>query len=154
MSSPSYRHQHILMEISGVFYNWFRGKKCESLVSPFDITFVKEKNNTCVVQPDIMVICDKENLNKDNKYMGIPSLVVEVLSPSTRNKDLLKKLDLYMTCEVNEYWIVDPKAEIIDVYLFKDKIIDRPFTYKNGTDSHAVSEYFKGLEVNLKEVFA
>jgi Uma2 family endonuclease len=38
----------------------------------------------------------------------VPTLAVEVLSRSTRSKDMLKKLDLFMQTDVKEYWIVDP----------------------------------------------
>jgi len=51
---------------------------------------MKEDNNICVVQPDIMILCAIENVDKNVRYKGIPSLVVEVLSASTRSKDMLK----------------------------------------------------------------
>jgi prevent-host-death family protein len=153
MASPSHRHQHAIYEIIGTFYNWFKGKTCKPLTSPFDITFFKAKNNTCVVQPDILVMCDPENINKDDKYMGVPTLVIEVLSPSTRGKDMLKKLDLYMTCGVKEYWIVDPKAEHISIYLFKDNSISENMVYKKSAEEYAESIHFQGLKVYLPDVF-
>lgn len=84
--------------------------------TPFDVTFFKEENNICVVQPDIVVICDENNIDEKGEYKGIPALVVEVLSPSSRNKDMLKKLESYKQCGVNEYWIVDPINEHILIY--------------------------------------
>ncbi|WP_342447736.1 type II toxin-antitoxin system prevent-host-death family antitoxin [Lentibacillus salicampi] len=96
-ASPSYKHQHAVGELYAAFHNWFKGKSCEPLTSPFDVTFVKEENNINVVQPDILVICDKDHLDEKGKYKGAPTLVVEVLSPSTRSKDMLTKLDLYKT---------------------------------------------------------
>lgn len=90
LASPSYKHQHVVHELHGTFYNWFKGKRCVPLTSPFDITFFKEEDNICVVQPDIVVICDKDNLDEKGNYKGTPTLVIEVLSPSTRSKDMLK----------------------------------------------------------------
>jgi Uma2 family endonuclease len=56
-----------------------------------------------------MVICDlEEKLDERDYYMGTPALVVEILSESTRRKDLVKKLDLYMSTGIKEYWIVNP----------------------------------------------
>jgi Uma2 family endonuclease len=72
------------------------------MTSPFDIKLIKLADNICVVQPDLFVICDPSNVDKKGNYLGIPTLVVEVLSPSTRSKDLLKKLDLYLECDIRE----------------------------------------------------
>src|SRR5262245_12383129 len=41
LSSPTYKHQHAVGELYGAFYNWFRGKGCSPLTSPFDITLKK-----------------------------------------------------------------------------------------------------------------
>lgn len=73
-----------------------KGKDCEPLTAPFDVTLFKEgkAKNINVVQPDILVICDREKIDKNGKYQGIPALVVEVLSESTRSRDMIKKLDL------------------------------------------------------------
>ena len=49
---------------------------------------------------------------------GAPDLVVEVLSPSTRRKDMTLKLSKYAEAGVQEYWIIDPKKENIIVYKF------------------------------------
>ncbi|HEY0827204.1 MAG TPA: type II toxin-antitoxin system prevent-host-death family antitoxin [Bacilli bacterium] len=153
LASPSYKHQYAVHELQGSFYNWFKGKPCVPLTSPFDVTFIKEENNTCVAQPDILVICDKENIDQNGKYKGTPALVAEVLSSSTRSKDMLKKLDLYKQCGVKEYWIVDPINDSILVYsLADDEIIDSKF-YKK-IDHHSVqSALFEGLEIALKDIF-
>ena len=69
----------------------YKGKKCEPLTAPFDVTLLKD-NNKNVVQPDILVICDTENIDEKGRYWGIPSLILEVLSETTRHKDMLKNL--------------------------------------------------------------
>ncbi|WP_100011764.1 type II toxin-antitoxin system prevent-host-death family antitoxin [Lentibacillus sediminis] len=152
LASPSYKHQHAVGELHGTFYNWFKGKNCVPLTSPFDVTFIKEEDNINVVQPDILVMCDKDKLDEKGKYKGTPTLVVEVLSPSTRSKDMLKKLELYKECGVREYWIVDPLNEQIWVYVLGDNDITNSKSYKK--DDTVRSEVFEGLEVDLQEVFA
>lgn len=153
LASPSYRHQHIIHEIHGAFYNWFRGKKCVPLTAPFDVTFVKSEDNICVVQPDIIVMCDREKVNNKDKYKGIPTLVIEVLSPSTRSKDMLKKLDLYKQCGVTEYWIVDPQNEHILAYSLEKKDIADSKAYRKGADVYVQSGCFEGLQVSLDDMF-
>ncbi len=154
MASPSYKHQYAVHEIFGVFYNFFKGKTCTPLTSPFDITFQKSEDNICVVQPDIIVICDKEKINKKGNYKGVPSLLVEVLSPSTRGKDMLKKLDLYKQSGVKEYWIIDTQNEQITVYFFNKNDIADSKAYVKGANEFVESACFGGLKVILKDVFA
>lgn len=153
LASPSYKHQHAVHEIHGTFYNWFKGKPCKPLTSPFDITITKTSDNICVVQPDLFVLCDTTNVDEKGKYRGVPVLVVEVLSPATRNKDMLKKLDLYRECGVREYWIVDPIHEQIQVYAFEDNDIADSLSYSRNADSPVKSFYFEGLTVEMQNLF-
>jgi prevent-host-death family protein len=151
--APSYEHQYAVHEIFGTFYNWFRNKECIPLTSPFDITLLKTEDNICVVQPDIIVICDRDNIDKKGKYRGVPTLVVEVLSASTRSKDMLKKLELYQQCGIKEYWMVDPKNKLIYVYILdKNEICDSK-VFQEGAHEYAESAYFSGLKVALPDVF-
>ncbi|MBY7144339.1 type II toxin-antitoxin system prevent-host-death family antitoxin [Virgibacillus sp. NKC19-3] len=153
LASPSYKHQRVVGELYGAFHNWFKRKKCVPLTSPFDVTFFKEEDNICVVQPDIVIICDKDNLDEKDNYKGTPTLVVEVLSPSTRSKDMLKKLELYKQCGVNEYWIVDPINEHILVYTLENNDIVNNKTYSKNAHQSVSSELFEELEADLQDVF-
>jgi len=153
LAAPSYEHQYAVHEIHGTFYNWFRNKKCVPLTSPFDVTFFKEENNICVVQPDIIVVCDREKMDKKGKYKGIPTLVVEVLSSSTRSKDMLKKLDLYKQCDVKEYWLVDPKNGLVYTYFLDKNEIVENMVFSKGAQEYVESMYFNGLKVTLKDIF-
>lgn len=153
LASPSYKHQHAVNELHGIFYNWFKGKSCTPLTSPFDITLKKEEDNICVVQPDLVVICDKDRINEKGKYMGTPDLAIEVLSPSTRSKDLIPKLDLYRQCGVKEYWIVDPMKAQVTVYSLTDGEIADVSYYTGAHDPYAKSELYPGLQVSMQDLF-
>lgn len=152
LASPKTVHQQVLGELYGFFYNWFKGKNCRPMLAPYDITLKRTAENINVVQPDLMVICDlEENLNEKNYYMGVPSLMIEILSESSRGKDAVKKLDLYMSTGVREYWIVNPFNKEINVFLFENLDVIRNATYKGN--ENLLSFIFDGLEVSLKEIF-
>lgn len=153
LASPSYKHQHAISELHVAFYNWFKGKSCDALTSPLDVTFHKSDNNICVVQPDLLVICDKDQIDLDGKYCGIPELLVEVLSPSTRSKDMLKKLELYKECGVKEYWIVDPMNDCVHVYSLDERDIKDVRTFLKSANHSAESSHFTGLNIPLGDVF-
>jgi len=153
LAAPSYKHQKAVQEILVSFYNGLKGMSCVPLTSPFDITLPKSADNICVVQPDVFVICDKHNIDDKGKYLGTPSLVVEVLSPSTRSKDMLKKLDLYKETGVKEYWIVDPVHEQVLVYRLDDKEISDSKTFSRTAEAEVCSFTFEGLKVNLHGMF-
>lgn len=152
LAAPRTTHQKVLGEMYMLFYNWFKGKKCMPLLAPFDITLKKSLDNINVVEPDLSIICDlEENLNKKDYYMGVPILVVEILSESTRSKDAIKKLDLYMCAGIKEYWIVNPFSREISIYCFENNDIFRNETFKK--DEAASSYIFDGLSMDLKDIF-
>ncbi|MTI94690.1 MAG: type II toxin-antitoxin system Phd/YefM family antitoxin [Firmicutes bacterium] len=154
LASPLYPHQKAVREIFGEFIVWFRGKDCEPLAAPFDVVLHRlgdsEKVNS--VQPDIIVICDRDKIDEKGKYRGTPSLVVEVLSESTRSKDMVQKLDLYMESGVQEYWVVNTDSAEIYIYVLTNERIDKILAFKG--DEAASSVIFPGLKVSLSQVFA
>lgn len=150
LASPSYAHQMIIMEVLNVMYNWFKGKKCRPLTAPFDVTLLKDDNKN-VVQPDILVICDTEQVDEKGRYRGVPTLVVEVLSETTQNKDMLKKLDLYIHSGVREYWIVNPFNKEAYIYFYEDNAIKDFKVYKGSDTVHSI--FFEGLEITLDQIF-
>jgi len=152
LASPKVTHQHIIGKLYFLFYSWFEGKKCTPYLSPFDVTLKKNEKNINVVQPDLLVISDPENRNEKDKYTGIPSLVVEVLSDKRAGMDLVKKLNLYMQTGVQEYWVVNYFNREVIVYRFKDKdIADMRLFVKEDA---AQSFIFEGLAIELKSLFA
>lgn len=152
MASPKTIHQQILGELYGLFYNWFRGKPCRPMLAPYDITLKRHSENINIVQPDLMVICDlEEKLNEKNYYMGVPSLMAEILSESSRGKDQVKKLDLYMSTGVKEYWIINPFSREVTVFLFENSDTVNSKTYRDG--DNITSFIFNGLEVSMDSLF-
>jgi prevent-host-death family protein len=152
LTAPTVRHQKVLGELHIQFYNFFKGKKCIPMLSPFDVTLRRFPEDINVVEPDLLVVCDmEENLNEKDRYMGVPVLVLEILSVSTKRVDLIKKMDLYRASGVGEYWVVDPDNTEITVYLFKDKDINSNNNYRAG--EKARSNIFPGLCFTVGDIF-
>lgn len=104
-----------------------------------------------MVQPDIIVICDTENINEKRRYTGIPTLVVEALSESTQQKDMLKKLNLYFYGGIKEYWIVSPMRKEVYIYCFENQDIKDYHIFKENETVESI--LFKGLKISLEQMF-
>jgi Uma2 family endonuclease len=85
--------------------------------APFDVRL----GDGTVVQPDILVIV-QANLHRVVRVGldGPPDLVVEIASPSTATYDRDRKLHAYERGGVTEYWIADPIAHTIEVFVLEN----------------------------------
>ena len=153
LGSPNIGHQEILGRLHLVFNEYFKGKKCRVFLAPFDVHFKKKDiKEPDVMQPDVLVACDLENnVTAKGRYMGTPTLVIEILSDSTRSKDMIDKLNTYMLAGVKEYWVIDTKQESIMIYDFEDCQIDKFKVFEKG--SIAASLIFSGLSVDVESLF-
>ena len=115
MAPPNRVHQKLVNRLSQKITNYIDSKKgeCEVYPAPFAVFLNTDSRN--YVEPDISVICDKNKLN-DKGCFGAPDWVIEIISPSTRQRDYGIKLFKYRTAGVREYWIVNPAARIVNVY--------------------------------------
>jgi Uma2 family endonuclease len=152
MSAPNVSHQRIQMTLSGEFYAFLKGKKCEVFAAPFDVRLFYEEDDSddTVVQPDVIVVCDPKKLGEEG-CRGAPDLVVEILSPSNTAIEMERKLLLYKKAGVREYWIVDPKDKHISTYLLKDD----EYSYRICRLNDIVRpNVVPGLEIPLSTIFA
>jgi prevent-host-death family protein len=154
LASPGTLHQKISGSLYLILSEHLKGKKCKAFYAPFDVHFKKKDfKEPDVMQPDLFIACDLEDtVNEKGRYMGTPALVVEILSPGTRSKDMVDKLNTYMLSGVREYWIVDPKKQIILLYGFNEYKVDQFQNFK--APDILKSYFFEGLEADLTEVFA
>ena len=90
-----------------------KGGKCLPLMSPLDVQL--DQDDYTVVQPDVVIVCDREKF-RNGRVFGAPDFVAEVLSPSTRKKDMILKLVKYSDAGVREYWMIDPLKKKVIVY--------------------------------------
>lgn len=132
LSSPSPTHQEISGNVYVELRQYLKGKSCKVFYAPFDVHFNKEGfKDPDVMQPDLFVACDvEENINEKGKYMGTPVLVIEILSPSTRTRDMVDKLNTFMISGVQEFWVVDPKLKTVLVYGFENLKLEHFIAYR------------------------
>ncbi|OLN33165.1 Uma2 family endonuclease [Desulfosporosinus metallidurans] len=154
-SAPTWQHQTILLELATQLRNYLSDKECRAFISPFDLRLPKidedDEHATIVIQPDILVICDKSKL-KGTGYCGTPELVIEILSPPTERIDRLTKFWAYEKAGVKEYWIVAPDTKIVSIFTLQDNNrYGRPELYTDA-DSVEVS-IFPDLAIDLSTVF-
>jgi len=113
--APRTKHQSVLIKLASRFETFLAGKACVPFMAPTDVVF--DEHN--VVQPDLLVVCDRNKITELN-IRGAPDLVVEILSPSTSLKDRREKRRLYERFGVREYILVDPLNEVIERYSLLD----------------------------------
>ena len=120
MGAPAVIHQKILGELYLLFRECMDAHEgaCEVYLSPCDVQL--DRDIYTMVQPDLLVICREYDLGA-KAFEGAPDLTVEILSPSTRSKDMLLKLYKYQNAGVKEYWIIDPDHETVLVYNFQEE---------------------------------
>ena len=153
MSTPSVQHQKILGEMFLALKGYFKDGKCDVLFAPLDIILENEEiKNKKSVQPDIMVICDKSKY-KENTYEGVPTMIIEITSPSNASQDTITKLNLYERFKVPEYWIVSPKNKSVTVYKYEDDIQSYGENTIYTKDDVVKSETFKEFSIALKKIF-
>ena len=121
-------HQLICGYIYTQLHNYIaqNGKKCIPFISQTDVQL--DCDNRTIVQPDVMIVFDRSKITR-KRIFGAPDLAIEVLSPSTRRKDMLIKSAKYQAAGVREYWIVDPDQENIITYDFRDEINIKMYTF-------------------------
>ena len=158
MSAPVRRHNRVSWKLKlriGIFIEKNKGK-CHIYDAPFDVRLpihgsIDDDKVFDVVQPDICVICDLTKLD-DRGCVGAPDLIVEVSSPSTLIRDWNYKFNLYEKAGVREYWIVDPRSKLANVFILQSNgKYDEGTVYESG--QKAPVSIFEGLEIDLDEIF-
>ncbi|AIS51869.1 hypothetical protein TKV_c06850 [Thermoanaerobacter kivui] len=152
---PPRIHQEISGRIAYQFSNYLKDKKCEVYFARLGVRLPSgneksDKEITTVVEPDIIVVCDKSKLD-DQGCKGTPDLIVEITSPSTARIDKVEKFNLYEKHGVKEYWIVEPEIKLVTVFLLQENgRYGRPNIYTEE-DKIKVS-IFEDLVIDLKDV--
>jgi len=109
LASPTLRHQWVAGEIFVQLREWLNGKPCRAYIAPLDVRLFHEQDESdkTVVQPDVLVVCDRDKLSDGRACRGAPDFVVEVVSEGSVKKDFVTKKDLYEKAGVREYWAID-----------------------------------------------
>jgi Uma2 family endonuclease len=118
MNAPTLDHQDVVGNVFVVFKLAAQRLHGNAYVAPVDVYF-DELN---VPQPDVIYlasgsVCQPEGLQR---LIGPPDLIAEVLSPSTARMDRREKFNLYQKYGVREYWLVDPREQLLEVWQHQD----------------------------------
>ena len=148
--APGTKHQRMSGRFFALLFNFLNGKPCEAFHAPFDVRLSANEDDDTVVQPDIVVVCDRSKLD-DKGCKGAPDLVIEILSPSTARHDKLIKFNAYQRAGVREYWIADPDSKTLSVHVLE---IGRYITSAYGDTDIAPVSVLPGCGINLSDVFA
>lgn len=157
MAAATPEHQMICAELLVALHDYLKGRPCK-VYPDIDVRlFPKEVKRgklsllkkDRVLRPDLSVVCNPEQISEKG-CAGAPTLIAEVLSPSTAGYDLNEKLRCYLQAGVQEYWIVSPVSRTVQRYVLNgDSYILQVF---DETDALA-SQIFPGLEIPLADIF-
>jgi Uma2 family endonuclease len=145
MSPARAGHDVIVNRLSHLMQSALEKAKMQCAVSGPNTAVLVE--NDSFVMPDIIISCDHKRVDKDGRYRICPELVVEVLSPATRNYCLGEKKQLYKDGGVTEYWIVDIENKMVIVENFdNNKVV---ISYSGDT---AVSDVYECLKIRVDDL--
>jgi len=158
--APTTKHQRIVTELGGQLYNYFRAKPCELFFAPFDVrlfdprkSIVANEKIFTVVQPDLCVVCNREQLD-ERGCLGAPDWIVEILSAGNSKRETQIKYQLYQESGVKEYWLVYPYEKAVHQFVLDGASGLFQLKAMYAEEDCASPALFPDCKVDLAEVFA
>ncbi|MGH9369240.1 MAG: Uma2 family endonuclease [Thermoanaerobaculia bacterium] len=147
--APTPYHQQVLANLEDALRHFVHGQGLGRVfLAPCDIVLSRYD----VVQPDIFFIrSDRLSIVTEKNISGAPDLAVEVLSPSTEERDRDRKTKLYARAGVRELWIADPAAKSIEVFVLSEGGFRREALYAGAEVLR--SPLLPGLEIPPSRIF-
>lgn len=146
--SPKWRHQRCVWNLAGLLRRAEEAGFGVAVAAPMDVVFSEHS----VTEPDLLFIAkERQAIVTEDNVQGAPDLVIEVLSESTRDRDLRSKLHLYAVHGVRWYWVVAPDAEVVRRFELADGAYAEQPTLHAG--DVLACPAFPGVEIDTAEVF-
>ena len=150
--SANARHQQIVGDLFGLIWTYLEAHPIGRVfVAPFDVVF----SQFDVVEPDILYLSHDRatDVLTSANVQGAPDLVIEIGSPSTRQRDETIKRRLYESGGVFEYWVVDPDIDVVRVCCRSGERFDRPLELSREAGDVLSTPLLPGLEMPLARIF-
>ncbi|MCW3079562.1 Uma2 family endonuclease [Segetibacter sp.] len=150
-SAPTPMHQRICKILLITLDKFVTEKKLgEIFPSPIDV-FLDDYNKP---QPDLVFVSnEKQSIITHDGIIGIPDLLIEIISPTSLIRDRIEKKNLYERVGVSEYWVVDPQYAAIEIYSLRNNRYEL-HTAATIFEGEFKSALFEGLTINLADIFS
>lgn len=148
--SPSLHHQRISRELGRQLMAFFDqyDPAGEIFFAPLDVTL----SDSNVLQPDMIFVSSaRKGIMHKERIDGPCDLVVEIMSPASRRKDRLQKLEIYRKAGIPHYWLVDPEENTLEAFLLSNG--DYALVATGGPGDNFTNSQFPGLVLDLERVF-
>lgn len=148
--APRINHQRISNRLNRVLDDHVIANRLgEIFVAPTDLMLAP----TTVVQPDLIFVGnDRLGIITDRAIEGTPTLVVEILSPTTQQTDRVTKAQVYAKHGVPHYWLIDPGQHTFEAYELAGDHYVIIESMKNQDEFHP--SLFPGLTIRLANLWA
>jgi Uma2 family endonuclease len=119
--------------------------------APYDVVF----SDTNVVEPDLLYLSNERaaQVLTPLHAKGVPEIVIEIVSKSTRRRDETIKRRLYERAGVTEYWVVDPEVDVIRVYHREGDAFARAHELSREAGDALTTPLLPGLTMPLARIF-
>ncbi|MBS4032205.1 MAG: Uma2 family endonuclease [Clostridiales bacterium] len=148
--SPTMSHQRISREMVRQLLTYFENfdPKGELFFAPLDVTLTPVN----VLQPDILFVSGaRKDIMREERIDGPCDLVVEIMSPSNRRKDRLRKLEIYRKAGIPHYWLADPEENTLEAFMLQHG--NYALIAAGGPGDKFTHPAFPGLDLDLERVF-
>jgi Uma2 family endonuclease len=159
MAAPSVAHQAVSRELLIQFGIFLRGKPCQVFAAPFDVRLFprEDESDDTVLQPDLLVVCDRSKISDDRACRGAPDMVIEIHSPSNTPTMMFVKYQKYLKAGVREYWNVNPKTGEVHVHILEPGDEKVPEHYISTLYGHVETlgvSVLPGLNIDFNSIWS
>ena len=150
--SPNLRHQGISKNLFSLVNGWLEEHPVGAMwYAPLDVVFSKFD----VAVPDLVYVSNERmaRIGTPQNLRGAPEIVIEIASPGTRRRDETIKRRLYERWGVDEYWIVNPHADVVRVHRREGDTFGRVQELSREAGDVLTTPLLPGLEMALSRIF-
>ena len=149
--APRPLHQRVIIRLSFFLEAYLEERKLgTAFAAPIDVILPRKLGNP--VQPDLLFIrSERRRIIGELNIQGAPDLVMEVLSPSNPAHDRSLKHELYAEAGVPEYWIIDPRARTVEIFVLRGAAYQ--LLGRFGEGESARSDLLDGFAIDVDGIF-
>ena len=145
---PTRRHQVTVQELYIRLHIFVQERNLgEVYIAPLPVRLWPGK----IREPDLLFMAREHRERISEQVFGPPDLVIEVISPSTRRTDRIEKAAEYIRAGIPEYWIIDPDARTVEIFILRAEVYELLGRWGMGETAH--SALLEGFQVAVSDLF-